>query len=114
MQAVKKSVKSVVEREQRRILVVSLSHDDELVLKGDNVSLGYVENSDMAKEVLKAALKNEEEEDDTSYNFGRHLVYEESRNLDFPKMFAKIGGRKWKGGEIAKTVKLFCSVGFRT
>ena len=65
MQAVKKAVKSVIEREQRRILVVTLSHDGELVLMGDNVSLGYVENNDIAKEVLKTVLKNEEEEDDT-------------------------------------------------
>ena len=51
--------------------VVTLSHDDELLLKGDNVSLGYVENNAMAKDVLKEVLKNEEEENDTSYNFGR-------------------------------------------
>ena len=57
MQVVKKAVKSAIEREQRRILVVTLSYDDELVLKGDNVSLGYVENNDMAKEVLKAVLQ---------------------------------------------------------
>ena len=107
MQAVKKAVKPVIEREQRRILVVTLSHDGELVLKGDNVSLGYVENNDIAKEVLKTVLKNEEEEDDTSYNFGRHLVYDESKNLDFPKMFAKLGGRKWKGGGIAKTLSKY-------
>jgi hypothetical protein len=107
MQAVKKAVKSVIEREQRRVLVVTLSHDNELVLKGDNVSLGYVENNDSAKEALKAVLKTAEEEDDTSYNFGRHLVYDESKNLDFPKMFAKLGGRKWKGGEIAKTLSKY-------
>ena len=107
MQAVKKAVKSVIEREQRRVLFVTLSHDDELVLKGDNVSLGYVENNDSAKEALKAVLKTAEEEDDTSYNFGRHLVYDESKNLDFPKMFAKLGGRKWKGGEIAKTLSKY-------
>ena len=41
------------------------------------------------------------------YNFGRHLVYDESRNLDFPKMFAKIGGRKWKGGEFTKTLSKY-------
>ena len=57
MQAVKKAVKSVIEREQRRVLVVTLSHDDGLVLKGDNVSIGYVENNDSAKEALKAVLK---------------------------------------------------------
>ena len=87
--------------------MVTLSYDDELVLKGDNVSLGYVENNDMAKEVLKAVLQNEEEEDDTSYNFGRHLVFDESKNLDFQKMFAKLGGRKWKGGEIPKTLSKY-------
>ena len=38
------------------MIVVTLSHDDELVLKGDNVTLGYVEYNDSAKEILKAAL----------------------------------------------------------
>ena len=56
MQVVKKAVKSAIEREQRRILVVTLSYDDELVLKGDNVSLGYVDNNDMTKEVLKGSF----------------------------------------------------------
>ena len=87
--------------------MVTSSHDDELVFKGDNVSLGYVEMRGMAKEVLKVALKNQKEENDTLYNFGRHLVYDESRNLDFPKMFAKIGGRKWKGGEFTKTLSKY-------
>ena len=85
MQAVKKAVKSVIEREQWRVLVVTLSHDDELVLKGDNVSIGYVENNDSAKEALKAVLKTAEEEDDTSYNFGRHLVYDETKIWTFQR-----------------------------
>jgi hypothetical protein len=85
-----------------RMLVATLSHDDELLLKGDNVSLGYVENNDSAKEALKGVLKTAEEEDDTSYNSGRHLVYDETKNLDSPKMFAKLGGENGREEKLPK------------
>ena len=53
------------------------------------------------------------EEDETSYNFGGQLTFSENDILDFPKMFAKMGGKKWKGGEIAKTLaKYFSLLGF--
>ena len=39
MIAVKKAVKNVVNKEQKRILVISLAHDDELVVKGDNATV---------------------------------------------------------------------------
>ena len=32
------------------------------------------------------------------------MAYVESKSFDFPKMFAKIGGKNWKGGEISKTL----------
>ena len=55
------------------------------------------------KEGLKQILNEMPEEDDASYNFGGSvLTYTESQHLEFPKMFAKLGGRNWKGGEIAK------------
>ena len=38
MEAVKKALRNVIDREQKRSLLVSLSHDQELVIKGDNVS----------------------------------------------------------------------------
>ena len=95
-------MKALVDREQRRI--ISFSIDNELVIKGDNASIGNLENNDLRKEALKSILKGVPEEDKTSYNFGRHLSYTERQNLDFPKIFVKLGGKNWKGGEIAKTL----------
>ena len=101
MFAVKKAVKSVVDKEQQRILVISLAHDDELVIKGDHATFAKVEGDEQLKEALKLALKEMPEVDD----FGR-LSYMESKNFDFPKMFAKIGGKNWKGGEIPHTLSI--------
>ena len=66
------------------------------------------------KEMLKSVLQNHKDDEDvTSYAFGRHLVFSEAGNFDFPKMFAKLGGRKWKGGDISKTLsKYFDLLGF--
>ena len=41
---------------------------------------------------------------------GGRLAYVESKNFDFPKMFAKIGGKSWKGGEIAETLSKYFSL----
>ena len=41
---------------------------------------------------------------------GGRLAYVESKSFDFPKMFAKIGGKNWKGGEIAKTLSKYFSL----
>ena len=105
MFAVKKAVKSVVDKEQQRILVISLAHDDELVIKGDHATVAKVEGDEQLKEALKLALKEMPEVDD----FGR-LSYMESKNFDFPKMFAKIGGKNWKGGEIPHTLSKYFSL----
>ena len=43
MEAVKKALRNVIDREQKRSLLVSLSHDQELVIKGDNVSVVIVQ-----------------------------------------------------------------------
>ena len=108
MQAVNKVIKNVIDREQKRVLVIALSHDGEIMLKGDNLSVSTVENNDNMKEMLKSVLQShEDDEDETSYNFGRHLVFSEAGNFDFPKMFAKLGGRKWKGGDISKTLSKY-------
>ena len=108
MISVKKAVKNVVNKEQKRILVISLAHDDELVVKGDNATVGNLDGNENLKEGLKQILHELPEEDDASYNFGGSaLTYTESQNLEFPKMFAKLGGRNWKGGEMAKTLSRY-------
>ena len=62
MFAVKKAVKSVVDKEQQRILVISLAHDDELVMKGDHATVAKVERDEQLKEALKLALNEMPEE----------------------------------------------------
>ena len=39
------------------------------------------------------------EEDETSFNFGGQLTFSETDILDFPRMFAKMGGKKWKASK---------------
>ena len=38
MIAVKKAVKTVVNKDQKRILVISMAHDDDFLVKGDNAT----------------------------------------------------------------------------
>ena len=57
MLAVKKAVKGIVDREQKRILIVSLTHDEQLMVKGDNLSVANVDANEGLKEVFKQALK---------------------------------------------------------
>ena len=99
MELIKKALKNVIDCEQKRSLLVSLSHDQELVIKGDNVSVSNLEQNETAKDALKTILTEMAEEDETSYNFGGQLTFSETDILDFPKMFAKMGGKKWKGGK---------------
>ena len=101
MEAVKKALRNVIDREQKRSLLVTLSHDQELIIKGDNVSVSNLEENETMKNALKTILTEMTEEDETSYNFGGQLTFAETDILDFPKLFAKIGGKKWKGGEIS-------------
>ena len=113
MQSVKKAITNLVEKEQKRVILVTLAHDGELCIKGDNLSFTNLGEDDEAKEALKRILKHEEDNSETSYNFGQQISYMESQNFDFPKMFAKIGKRNWKGGEIAKVLgKYFALLGF--
>ena len=84
MLAVKKAVQRIVDREQKRTLVVSLKHDEKLMVKGDNMSVANVDANDQLKEFCKAALKDTPE-DETSYNFWRTLTFSETRNFDFPQ-----------------------------
>ena len=110
MQAVKKAVKSVVEKEHKRILVITLAHDDQLVVKGDNMSYLNLEEDVNLTTALKRILTDRREEEETSYNFGHNFAYKESQNIEFPKMFAKIGGKNWKGGNVAKTLSKYFSM----
>ena len=42
----------------------------------------------------------------TTSTTGWYLV----RKSDFPKLFAKTGGKRWKGGEIAKTLSEYLKI----
>ena len=115
MLAVKKAVKGIVDREQKRILIVSLTHDEQLMVKGDNLSVANVDANEGLKEVFKMALKEtpENAEDETSYNFGKILTFSETDDLDFPKMSTKLGGKNWKAAEAATTLsRYFAILGF--
>ena len=68
-----------MDRERKKILVVLLTND-ELMEKGDNISVA----DDQQKEVFKSALKDTPE-DQASYNFLRTLTFSETRNFDFPQ-----------------------------
>ena len=50
----KKAVKSVVEKDQQRILALSLAHDGKLIVKGDDQTVGNMDNSlnDALKHIL--------------------------------------------------------------
>ena len=66
MQAVKKAVKSVVEKEYKRILVITLAHDDQLVVKGDNMSYLNLEEDVNLTTALKRILTDRREEEETT------------------------------------------------
>lgn len=104
MQAVKKAVRGVIEKEQQRILVLTLSHDGEVIVQGDNFSFSNLEDDATAMDRIKLLLSRKPDDGETSYNFGNKLSYVENQILDFPKMFAKVEGKKWKGGGISKTL----------
>ena len=110
MQSTKKAIKSLIDKEQKRVLLLTINHNDELVVNGDNLSCDSLENSDVLKQALRTVLKEEPEDEDASYNFDNRLVFKEDPKTDFPKLFAKIGGRRWKGGEIAKTLSEYLKI----
>ena len=49
---------------------------------------------DVLRQAMKTVLKDEPEEDDASYNFDNRLVFQEDPKAEFPKLFAKIGGKR--------------------
>ena len=91
-------MQSVVEKHQKRILVLSVDHDGELVYKGDNISFANLAEDANAQNTTKRILSEVLSESETSYNFiNGELAYAETTNLELPKMLAKIGGR---GGKV--------------
>lgn len=110
MQSTKRAIKSLIDKEQKRVVLLTLNHDDELVVNGDNVSCAKLEDSDVLRQALKTVLKDEPEEDDASYNFDDRLFFKEDPKAEFPKLFAKIGGKRWKGGEIAKSLSAYLKI----
>ena len=60
------------------------------------MSVSNLEQNETVKDALKTILTEMAEEYETSYNFGGQLTFSETDILDFPRMFAKMGGKKWK------------------
>ena len=70
----------------------------------------WPENAD-AQNIMKRILSEVLSESKTSYNFtNRELAYTETANLELPKMMAKIGGKKWKGAMVAKTLSTYMTL----
>ena len=110
MQSIKKAISSLIEQEQKRVLLLTLNHDDELVVNGDNVSFAQLEESDVLRQALKTVLKDEPEEDDASYHFDDRLVFREDQKTEFPKLFAKIGGKRWRRADISKALSGYMKI----
>ena len=70
MFTVKKAVKSVVEKDQQRILALSLAHDGKLIVKGDDQTVGNMDNT--LNDALKHVLSEVQED------HGERLAYVES------------------------------------
>ena len=110
MQSAKKAVKSMIDREQKRVLLLTINHDGELIVNGDNVSCDNLEKSDILKERFKTLLSEKPDEEDDSYNFDERLFFKEDVKTEFPKLFAKIDGKRWKGAEIPKALSTFMKI----
>ena len=96
MQSTKRAVKNLIDEEQKRVLLLTINHDDKVVINGDNILCANLESSDRLISVLKRVLKAVPEKDDDSYNFDERIFFHEDPKAEFPKLFAKIGGKKWK------------------
>ena len=113
MQAAQKAVVSLVKKEKKRVLLVTLGSDGELYVQGDSASFDNLFENNSTKEALMKILSEEKDSSETAYNFGENMNYKETDNYYFPKMFAKIGGKHWKGGEVLKTLgQYFAVMGF--
>ena len=83
--------------------MVTVGEDGKLQIKGDHISFLNLEEDEDTQEALKRMLTTIPEESDTIYNFGGQLTYAETSDLEFPKMFAKIDTKNWKGANVAKS-----------
>ena len=100
MNTTKKALKNFVDKEQKRVIMVTITEDGKLELKGDHISFTNLEEDEGTQEALKRILTEIPEESETSYNFGGQLSFAENSEIVFPKMFAKIDNKNWKGGMI--------------
>ena len=81
------------------------------VYKGDNMSFANLSDNGAALESMKRILTDVQSDSETSYNFDNHqLAYAETKNLELPKMFAKLGGKQWKGTNVAKTLSTYMTL----
>ena len=106
----KKALKKLIDEEQKRVLLLTINHDDQVVINGDNLSCANLESSDRLISVLKKALKSIPEKDDDSYNFDDRIYFHEDPKAEFPKLFAKIGGKKWKKAEADKALSGYMKI----
>ena len=93
MQAAQKAVVSLVKKEKKRVLLVTLGSDGELYVQGDSASFDNLFENNSTKEALMKILSEEKDSSETAYNFGENMNYKETDNYYFPKMFVKIGGK---------------------
>ena len=110
MQSAKKAVKSMINREQKRGLLLTINHDGELIMSGDNVSCDNLKKSHILKERFKTFLSEKSDEEDDFYNFDERLFFKEDPKTEFPKRFAKIDDKSWKGAEIPKALSAFMKI----
>ena len=110
MQSAKKAVKLMIDREQKRVLLITINHDGDLIVSGDNVSCDHLEKSDFLRDRFKTLLSEKPDEEDDSYNFDDRLFFKEDPKSEFPKLFAKIDGKKWKGNDIPKALSAYMKV----
>ena len=75
MQSAKKAVKSMINREQKRGLLLTINHDGELIMSGDNVSCDNLKKSHILKERFKTFLSEKSDEEDDFYNFDENRVF---------------------------------------
>ena len=79
-------------------------------MSGENVSCDNLEKSDILKERFKTLLSEKPDEEDDSYNFDERLFFKEDVKTEFPKLFAKIDGKRWKVAEIPKALSTFMKI----
>ena len=59
---------------------------------------------------FKTLLSEKPDKEDDSYNFDGRLFFKEGPKSEFPKLFAKIDGKRWKGSDIPKAISAHMKV----